>query len=314
MKDSIRLGARALALGLGLGLGAWEPGAWAQTATAVILPNGKTQFTNANGTPLAAGKVYFYVPTTTTPKTTWQDPYQTTANPNPITLDGSGEALIWGSGIYREVVYDLNGNLIWDQLTGGYNCVGGGGSGTPAGLVGALQWNNSGSFAGLSLGLSQYVLHGNAAGAPTWSQVNMATDVTGTLSGANITTAGAADVQQGVSTTLVTTPSALAGSLFPQTVAYASTETINWQAGGYAVTTLAGNITSLVLQNPVAGATYHILLIQGGSGSNTVTWPGTVDWGAAGAPTLSTALGKVDHIELFAANTGLYLGSYHLGY
>jgi hypothetical protein len=76
-----------------------------------------TQFLNPNGSPLENGKVYFYVPGTTTPATTWMDPYQTTANSNPILLDGSGRALIFGSGLYRQVVQDTYGNVIWDQLT-----------------------------------------------------------------------------------------------------------------------------------------------------------------------------------------------------
>lgn len=58
-----------------------------------------------------------YVPGTTTPKTTWLDPDQTTANTNPILLDAGGRAVIWGDGEYRQIVLDLNGNLVFDQLT-----------------------------------------------------------------------------------------------------------------------------------------------------------------------------------------------------
>jgi hypothetical protein len=141
----------------------------AQTPTAVIIPNGYTQFTDANGKPLSNGTVFFYTPGTTTPKTTWQDPYQSIVNPNPVVLNGSGEALIWGSGIYRQMVYDVNNNLIWDQLTGGYNCVGGGT--IPLGANGALQYNNNGIFGGLPLGTSAQVLFGNASGAPTWGSI-----------------------------------------------------------------------------------------------------------------------------------------------
>lgn len=140
-----------------------------QTPTAVIVPQGYTQFSDANGKPLADGTVYFYMPGTTTPKTTWQDPYQSVANPNPVVLNGSGAALVWGAGIYRQVVYDVNGNLIWDQLTGGYNCVGGGT--IPLGANGALQYNNNGIFGGLPLGSSGQVLLANPSGPPTWGPV-----------------------------------------------------------------------------------------------------------------------------------------------
>ena len=92
-------------------------GAEAQTTS--ITPNAMTQFVDSNGAPLAGGKVYFYVPGTTTPSQTWQDPYMTTLNSNPITLDSSGRATIWGQGVYRQVVFDQYGNTIWDRLTAG---------------------------------------------------------------------------------------------------------------------------------------------------------------------------------------------------
>lgn len=86
---------------------------------ATLLPNAETQFIDGNGKPLCGGSVYFYVPNTTTFKNTWQDAAQTILNTNPIILDGAGRAVIWGSGTYRQVVYDQNGNLVWDQITQG---------------------------------------------------------------------------------------------------------------------------------------------------------------------------------------------------
>lgn len=87
------------------------------TLAGSLLPNGKQQFINGNGVPLAGGSVTFYIPGTTTKKNTWQDPDQTILNTNPIVLDGNGYAVIYGSGAYRQVVQDSAGNLIWDQLT-----------------------------------------------------------------------------------------------------------------------------------------------------------------------------------------------------
>ena len=72
--------------------------------------------TAINGS-LAAGTVAMYVPSTTTPKQTWQDPNQVTLNANPISLDGNGCAIIYGVGSYRQQLFDSLGNLIWDQLT-----------------------------------------------------------------------------------------------------------------------------------------------------------------------------------------------------
>lgn len=116
--------------------------AFAQSA--VILPNARTQFSDSNGAPLVAGSVGFYIPTTLTPKTTWQDPNQSTPNANPVALDSSGTALIYGSGQYREILKDFNGTTIWDGLTQGvgpFPVWGGTSTGTPnAQIVAAGNW------------------------------------------------------------------------------------------------------------------------------------------------------------------------------
>jgi Phage Tail Collar Domain len=89
--------------------------------TVVLLPNGEQQFVDSNGQPLSGGWVYFYVPGTTTPKNTWQDPNGTTLNSDPVQLDGAGRGIIYGSGAYRQVLQDQYHNTIWDQFTFGFN-------------------------------------------------------------------------------------------------------------------------------------------------------------------------------------------------
>ena len=89
-----------------------------------LIPNGKQQYLDANGAPLAGGKVYYYIPYTTTAKNTWQDINLTILNTNPIILDSAGECIAWGSGAYRQQVYDVNDNLIWDQYTYGISPAG----------------------------------------------------------------------------------------------------------------------------------------------------------------------------------------------
>lgn len=83
---------------------------------ASILPNGKTQFIDQNGAPLAGGQVFFYAPGTSNPQATYKDQALTIANTNPIQLDSRGQAVIWGSGTYRQVVQDASGVTIWDQV------------------------------------------------------------------------------------------------------------------------------------------------------------------------------------------------------
>ncbi len=97
---------------------AWVTLALAQSA--VLLPNGKQQFLDGNGAPLAGGSVYFYVaPNTTTPKNTWQDAARGSLNANPVVLDASGEATIYGVGAYRQLVKDVFGTTVWDAQTSG---------------------------------------------------------------------------------------------------------------------------------------------------------------------------------------------------
>lgn len=127
MSHPLRAGLAALFLLL-----AFASSALAQSAA--ILPNGRTQFLDNNGSPLGAGNVFFYIPNTTTPKTTWADAGELTPNPNPVPLDSSGEALIYGSGNYRQVVQDALGNTVWDAataaLTGPFPAYGGTSSGS----------------------------------------------------------------------------------------------------------------------------------------------------------------------------------------
>jgi microcystin-dependent protein len=85
--------------------------------TASILPPAKTTFFDQNGKPLTSGTVDFYIPSTTTRKVTWQDAGETILNTNPVILDAAGRALILGSGSYRQIVKDRQGNIIWDQVT-----------------------------------------------------------------------------------------------------------------------------------------------------------------------------------------------------
>lgn len=98
---------------------------WAQAALAAttLLPNGKQCFTGPNGL-LVSGSINMFVPNTTTPKATWQDADQTALNTQPIQLDANGCATIYGTGIYRQQVYDgpvvlgsTSGTQIWDQPT-----------------------------------------------------------------------------------------------------------------------------------------------------------------------------------------------------
>lgn len=80
------------------------------------IPTGKQQFFDINGNPLVGGKVFNYVVSTTTPKTTYQDAALTIPNTNPIILDARGQCSMYGTGNYRQVLQDATGVQIWDQV------------------------------------------------------------------------------------------------------------------------------------------------------------------------------------------------------
>lgn len=69
--------------------------------------------------------------------------------------------------------------------------------------------------------------------------------------------------------------------------------------------TLTGNCT-ITLTSPASGAmrAMTLLVFQDATGSRTITWPGSVKWGLAGAPTLSTGPGLMDIVSLFTVDGG----------
>ena len=90
--------------------------------TAALLPNALQQYLDNNGNPLSSGTVGFYYPSTLNLKSVWQDSGEATPWTNPITLDAGGKPPggsggIYGQGVYRQIVKDVNGNLIWDAVT-----------------------------------------------------------------------------------------------------------------------------------------------------------------------------------------------------
>ena len=111
----------------------------AYTQTASILPLGRTQYFDNNGNPLSGGKVYNYIPGTTTFKQTWQDSGEIISNTNPVILDAAGRALIYGEGAYRQIVRKSNNDLVWDAVTSATGSGGGSSSTGDGDLVGTIK-------------------------------------------------------------------------------------------------------------------------------------------------------------------------------
>jgi len=89
--------------------------------TATLTPSAKQQFFDANGNPLAGGKLYTYTAGTTSPVVTYVDSAGVTTNTNPIILDSRGEANVWlGTGTFKFKLMSATDVEIWtvDNIPG----------------------------------------------------------------------------------------------------------------------------------------------------------------------------------------------------
>jgi hypothetical protein len=82
--------------------------------------------------------------------------------------------------------------------------------------------------------------------------------------------------------------------------------TINCENGNVFALALSENVTSTTFSNPPASGTAYgfTLKVTQDSTARTITWPASVDWPAATAPTLSTGSGEVDVFVFFTHDGG----------
>lgn len=87
---------------------------WMLAQNAAIMPVPKHQFCDANGRPLAGGKIYTYAAGTSTPLATYTDATLSSENTNPVVLDSAGRANIWlGPQAYKIVAQNALGVQQW---------------------------------------------------------------------------------------------------------------------------------------------------------------------------------------------------------
>lgn len=78
--------------------------------------------------------------------------------------------------------------------------------------------------------------------------------------------------------------------------------TIDWTDGNYQKSTWTGNVT-FTFSAPASVATVTLQLTNDGTGSYTVTWPGTVLWHAGTEPTWTTTASEMNIITCFYNGT-----------
>lgn len=91
-----------------------------------------------------------------------------------------------------------------------------------------------------------------------------------------------------------------------------ASKTITLSDGSAQLLTLDAS-TVLTLADPQVGGAYMLRLLQGGAGSNTITWPGNVKWSGGTAPVLSTTVGKIDLVNVYYDGVDYY-GNFTLNY
>ncbi len=88
----------------------------------------------------------------------------------------------------------------------------------------------------------------------------------------------------------------------------AGTWTVNLATSNWHTATLTASITTLTLVGGTIGQQFTLVIIQGGTGSYTMTWPTTTKWAAGSAPTLTTTVGGIDVISIKSVSSGVYYG------
>lgn len=85
-------------------------------STGVPMPNPRFRAFDANGNPLAAGKLYAYQSGTLVAQNTYSDQALTTPNANPVILDANGEATIFipDGTLYRFILKNSADVQQWD--------------------------------------------------------------------------------------------------------------------------------------------------------------------------------------------------------
>jgi len=89
--------------------------------------------------------------------------------------------------------------------------------------------------------------------------------------------------------------------------------TVDWNTGNVQTFTLNSATTTFTFSNGQAGATYMLIIRQNASGSQVISWPGTIAWSGASTPTMTATASRYD-VYTFVFDGSKYFGSYVQNY
>lgn len=158
---------------------------------------------------------------------------------------------------------------------------------------------------------------GTVATATTTPAITLTTSITGVLKG-NATAISAAvagtDYVTPTGTETLTNKTVEAGTFtngYTEEVFTGNSSTaitLDLANGTVQIITLTGNCV-YTFPTPVAGKSFTLIHLQDATGSRTVTWPSTVDWPSATAPTLTATALRADKFVFTAISGTSWLGS-----
>jgi len=215
------------------------------------------------------------------------------------------------------------------RTSGGSNCLQwGGGGGVNLTLDGAFNMNPANasiSIAPTGTGtltinpatagtINNMAIGGTTPAAGAFTTLSATTAIGVASGGTGATTLAGAGIATLTGTETLTNKTIEAGTFtngYTEEVATANTSTaytIDLAGGSVQILTLTGNCT-YTFPTPVAGKSFILIQKQDGTGSRTVTWPASVDWPSATAPTLTATASKADKFVFTAIDGSNWLGS-----
>lgn len=117
------------------------------------------------------------------------------------------------------------------------------------------------------------------------------------------------------SNSVVDSPTMKAYKEFANTASVTGATTLDLSTTNIYNMTLTGNTTLTFTNPPASGTLYSLMIIakQDATGSRIITWPASVKWPNASAPTLSTGANAVDVLNFFTVDGGTtYYGALSL--